>query len=247
MITLKNIKETFEHMIQEKLDRIPSGIELFQVTAVNATTQKVSIKRLNFNLQYDNVKISALGARNLAGVFIMPKVGDIVIGAYLKGTTKPIVLTGYYDDFTNIKDNLPPLAAGEIFIGDANNAYIYIKQNGSAGNASIGTVPIGSIISWVKSFTNTPSLPSNFVECNGQTLSDIRSPYNGQTIPNLNGTTDATKRFLRGSTTSGTTGGADKYSLGVSATGSSGATRAYSQDVPTIPPYYEVVMIMRVW
>ncbi|MEK6616102.1 MAG: hypothetical protein AABZ32_08340 [Bacteroidota bacterium] len=60
--------------------------------------------------------------------------------------------------------------------------------------------PIGSIIAWHKSFTNTPALPNGWVECNGQTLSDADSPYNGQVIPNLNG--DA--RFLRGSSTSGT-------------------------------------------
>ena len=61
-------------------------------------------------------------------------------------------------------------------------------------------VPIGAIIAWHKDFANTPALPGRFVECNGQTLSDADSPYNGQTIPDLNGNA----RFLRGSGTSGT-------------------------------------------
>lgn len=54
----------------------------------------------------------------------------------------------------------------------------------------------------------TPYLPDGFVECNGQVLSDSDSPFNGETIPDLN----VTKRFLRGSSTSGTTGGADSVS-----------------------------------
>lgn len=60
-------------------------------------------------------------------------------------------------------------------------------------------VPVGAIIAWHKTFTNTPSLPGNFLECNGQTVSDADSPYNGQTLPNLNGD----ERFLRGGSTSG--------------------------------------------
>ena len=48
-------------------------------------------------------------------------------------------------------------------------------------------VPIGTILPWLKSLTNTPALDDRFVECNGQTLSDAESVYDGQTIPNLNG------------------------------------------------------------
>lgn len=59
--------------------------------------------------------------------------------------------------------------------------------------------PIGSIVAWHKSFANTPALTAGWVECNGQTLSDSNSVYDGQVIPDLNG--DA--RFLRGSGVSG--------------------------------------------
>lgn len=66
---------------------------------------------------------------------------------------------------------------------------------------------IGTIKAFPKSFSGVPSTISAFwVECNGQVLSDAESPLNGQTIPDLNGST-GNKRFLRGSTTSGTTGG----------------------------------------
>jgi len=60
-------------------------------------------------------------------------------------------------------------------------------------------VPVGTIMAWHKSMTNTPALPTNWVECNGQTISDADSPYNGQAVPNLN----STGRFLHGGTTSG--------------------------------------------
>lgn len=48
--------------------------------------------------------------------------------------------------------------------------------------------PVGSIVAWHRDFTNTPALPATgeWVECNGQTLSDAASPYDGQTIPDLN-------------------------------------------------------------
>lgn len=66
-------------------------------------------------------------------------------------------------------------------------------------------------------------LPNNFVECNGQTLSDAESQLNGQVIPNLNGN----KNFVSGDLVSGTTG-----TLGADGTA----------DIP----YYSVVYIMRV-
>lgn len=74
---------------------------------------------------------------------------------------------------------------------------------------SYNAPPIGAIIAWHKDFAGTPALPTGWAECNGQTLSLAGSPYNGATLPNLNGalTADsgtATKgRFLRGHTASG--------------------------------------------
>ena len=121
-----------------------------------------------------------------------------------------------------------------------------------------GVVPIGGVVAWVKSFPNTPVLPGSFVECNGQTLSDSNSPYNGQTIPNLNGASGGTQRFLRGSTTSGTTGGTEththtvgqgSYLTSVTSTDHRSSTLddgATTSSASTIPSYHEVVWIMRV-
>lgn len=113
--------------------------------------------------------------------------------------------------------------------------------------------PVGSIVAWLKSFPNTPPLPSGWVECNGQTLSDSESVYNGQVIPNLNGASGATKRFLRGSTTSGATGGSETHNhtipLNYVAEGTGGVIACNSSptgNASTLPSYYEVVWIMRV-
>jgi hypothetical protein len=124
-----------------------------------------------------------------------------------------------------------------------------------AVSAGAGVVPVGGVMAWMKSFPNTPSLPSNFAECNGQTLSDANSPYDGQAIPNLNGS-GGTKRFLRGSTTSGTTGGSDTHTHSMNFTGPElagcGGTappRAIEGDTngaSSLPSYYEVAWIMRV-
>lgn len=84
---------------------------------------------------------------------------------------------------------------------DATDLINTIKQSSLFSN------PIGSIIARHKDFTNTPALPGVWVECNGQTLSDAESPYNGQVIPDLNGG----NRFLRGNSESGGIGGAETH------------------------------------
>lgn len=71
----------------------------------------------------------------------------------------------------------------------------------SETNVLFNIVPIGAILPWAKSIPGVPSLPANFVECSGQTLSDADSPLNGQTIPNLNGNLNV----LYGNSTSGST------------------------------------------
>ena len=122
----------------------------------------------------------------------------------------------------------------------------------------------------MKNFTNTPSLPDGYVECNGQVLNDSGSVYNGQTIPNLNGS-GGTKRFLRGSTSSGAVGGtsthrhlvtgvecfSNVYGTQVVRSGTGVTVAAYnhghalclsmnSQYYSTLPHYYEVVWVMRI-
>ena len=119
--------------------------------------------------------------------------------------------------------------------------------------------PIGSVMAWLKSLTGCPALSENWVECNGQVLSDAESPFDGMTIPDLNANGGGSKRFLRGSTSSGTTGGSVTPSGttgGPSGTVLCGSTLAPSAasdgHTHTVsitdgqPPYYEVVWIIKI-
>lgn len=64
--------------------------------------------------------------------------------------------------------------------------------------------PVGSIVAWHKNLPGVPTLPTGWVECNGQLVNDSQSPINGQSLPNLNAVSGyAGGRFLRGGTTSG--------------------------------------------
>jgi len=87
---------------------------------------------------------------------------------------------------------------------------ILMQYNGNRW-LEVGSPPLGTIQAWHKSFTGTPALPWGWVECDGQTINDTESPYNGTATPNLNatftteaGVASSAGRFLRGSTTSGT-------------------------------------------
>ena len=100
------------------------------------------------------------------------------------------------------------------------------------------------------------ALPDNFVECNGQTLSDSESPLNGVTIPDLNGNT----RLLIGNSSSGGTttedflpnhshGYWDQYRIssaggGVGLTDQGRTTGSTTSGTPLVA--YQIVWIMRV-
>ena len=109
-------------------------------------------------------------------------------------------------------------------------------------------VPIGGVIAWFKDTAGVPALPANFVECNGQFLSDPASPLDGQLMPDLN---TGIQRFIRGGLTSGVTGGIDTFATapadnaGVGPTFNA-VTTDYSPGAVPIPPYQTAVYIIRV-
>jgi hypothetical protein len=118
-----------------------------------------------------------------------------------------------------------------------------------------GLVPVGCVVAFLKNITGTPAtLPSEFVECNGQTLTDPQSIYNGVPIPDLNGTNAANHRFLRGAATSGGTGGTETHHHGMPVSGDTTFPSFIAQttdffttgDASTLPSYYEVVWVIRI-
>ena len=110
---------------------------------------------------------------------------------------------------------------------------------------------VGSLKPWLKNFPGVPALPSQWAECNGQVLNDPASPLNGQTLPDLNGE----QRFLRGASASGGTGGSDAHQHTITGQGYGGVTAgsdlytgppSATDTASSLPPYYEVVFVMRV-
>jgi len=137
------------------------------------------------------------------------------------------------------------------------NSYAKLMQDESTiiwNDVGIGIVPIGAVVAWLKSLGGvTPALIPSFVECNGQVLADADSVYNGVTIPNLNASGGGAKRFLMGSTSSGTTGGANDHShtytensRGTDAPAGNCLTSIGGGATTTLPPYYEIVWVMRI-
>ena len=115
---------------------------------------------------------------------------------------------------------------------------------------SAGAVPVGGVVAWLKSFPNTPALPVQFAECNGQVLSDPFSVFDNQTLPDLNGA----QSFLRGAAASGGTGGSVQHAhtynssvaVDLGAADSAAQNGTGTADANHLPPYYEVVWVMRV-
>lgn len=139
--------------------------------------------------------------------------------------------------------------ANDIVQLDGSGALPAVDGSNLTSVPALGVIPIGGVTAWLKSYPNTPALPAQFAECNGQTLSDGDSPYNGQTLPNLNGTDEASKKFLRGATTSGGAGNTYQHSHSWGSIGgvfADDGTPYHIADSSHIPPYYEVVWIIRI-
>ena len=124
-----------------------------------------------------------------------------------------------------------------------------VGATGATGPAgpSVGALPVGSVTAWLKSFPNTPALAAEFAECTGQVLNDAASPFDGATLPDLNGG----ERFLRGAATSGTLGGQDVFPTRFADNANVGIlfNAVTPDDAPgaaPLPPYYSVVWVMRI-
>ena len=136
---------------------------------------------------------------------------------------------------------------------DETNGYNSVIKNGTKPDANLVKSvisPIGTVLAWHKTFTNTPALPDGWVELDGSVLSDSDSPYNGQTLPDLN----STQRFIRGNTTSGSTGGADTHAHNLTLVARNINTDsaqtwfppAATENGSTLPAHMEMVWIMRI-
>lgn len=155
----------------------------------------------------------------------------------------------YSQYVSNTPDNETIVITSGKLKANVDKSLVYGTYGGETNKLISQLVPIGAILAWAKSITGVPALPSNFVECNGAVLSDAASLLNGQTMPNLNGNSDDTSLFLRGAATSGGTGGTSTHtqSYGTKSYQSGGGTLTEGYPPANhIPPYYQVVFIIRV-
>ena len=163
-------------------------------------------------------------------------------------TTDKLIQSGQNFDTT--------IEVGYLVHNTTDDTFAYVTAVDSATTLSIDS----DIMATGEAFViyKTPELDDSWVECNGQTLSDADSIYNGETIPDLNG--DA--QFLYGAATSGGTKTEDylpshkhtipvNYNTGVTAV--IGSTDAPNRTVDTSTVTegtalegYAVVYIMRV-
>jgi hypothetical protein len=70
---------------------------------------------------------------------------------------------------------------------DAGLSAVSVGIISAVAGAAPMQVPVGATANYLKGFTGCPVLPYNWIEMNGQTLSNALSPFNGQVIPNWNG------------------------------------------------------------
>jgi len=157
----------------------------------------------------------------------------------------------------NFNSTVTPVNPGESanivnqFLMPAANFNFFI----SAGHEVLKMLPVGTVVAWLKNLSGTPALPDGWAECNGQTVDDADSPYYGQTLPNLNGE----NRFLRGSSSSGNTGGRNDHWHRVEHADEPGEHTRYPHGWVRssgqghwcgpenhLPPYYEVVWIIKI-
>ena len=118
-------------------------------------------------------------------------------------------------------------------------------------------IPLGGLVAFAKGLSGVPqTYPDSFVECDGSAISDADSPFDGQTLPDIN----STQRFIRGATTSSTTSDVTTHNhttgaanFQVSADNAAVVTMAapshHHNNVPTannLPKYYTIVWLMRI-
>lgn len=141
---------------------------------------------------------------------------------------------------TNTPSAKLEVSGGDIAVTGGGNGVAF--PDGSKLTSAPAQPPIGAIFAWHKDLPNTPSLPDGWVECNGQLLSDPDSPYNGQTMPDLNSTPAGNEggRFLRGSTHSGDTQ-TDEFRSHVHGP-PGGATGFLVYEGPTSGSYFDAIV-----
>jgi hypothetical protein len=182
------------------VDITDAQIELFPSIKVNVVEMNIEMKSIQ-TINWDNLESGAEAGTtwyylyvNNEGRFYLsnkvPRRYDERLGAYHPSENWKCIDIFY----NNASSNLTQFRTQSLLNIKLSQEY-FLKKSPDFAN-----VMIGGLVPWHKDFAGVPDLPSEFLECNGQLITDTASPMYNQTLPDLNGE----GRFLRGSATSGT-------------------------------------------
>lgn len=126
-----NIYKILKGIIQKELALV-KGISIWKVTEINKEQYTVNIRDLNFKqIQYTEVPLLGLGMGHWKGILKYPEVDDLVLVAFLGGTSlQPIVLGTLLDAYTQNPDGVIQIDANELFITQKTfGSIIFIKAD----------------------------------------------------------------------------------------------------------------------
>lgn len=125
---VRNLKEEIKKIVRDLIRSEVNNSDIFVVTGVN-TDLTCNVKKLNINLQYDNVEILGLGKGHLKGQILMPEIGDIVYITFINNRI-PIILGSLFNNYTSEVDSKIQIRKGEYFVTNkANGGYILIDED----------------------------------------------------------------------------------------------------------------------
>jgi len=126
-----SIYKILKGIIQKELALV-KGISIWKVTEIDSATYTVNIRDLNFKqLEYKNVPILGIGMGHYKGIFKFPEVDDLVLVAFLGGTSlQPVMLGSLIDTYTQNPDGVIRINTNELFITQKTyGSIIFIKAD----------------------------------------------------------------------------------------------------------------------
>lgn len=135
---IRGFKDELKKFIQKTIESELMLSDIFIVTGVNDDLT-CNIKKLNLNIQYDNVEVLGLGKGHLKGQILLPEVGDLVFVEYINNSV-PIILGGLSNNYVSSKDVSPSVYPQEYFVTNkANGGFIFIQEDNSIKIISSGS------------------------------------------------------------------------------------------------------------
>lgn len=127
----ESLTKIMEDLVENKLKEF-KGIDIYQVTEVQEEAFTVNIKHPNFKKYvFNNVPIASLGLGNFKGIMKLPEEGDLVVVAFLSGTSKqPIILGTTFNTSKFYSQAQPKIKAGEfLLVAQTKGSYIFLDSD----------------------------------------------------------------------------------------------------------------------